>query len=616
MGVNNGTPEFWSKHTGAGMVVLQGPSALPLNTWTHLGITFDGTTKSFFVNGVPVATQSGLDALIYEPGPVPVTIGSDWAYNTSSQRFNGFVDEVSLYNRALTINEFFAIYNADFTGKDVTRPYFTSPSPLPDGTQGATYSQQLMTVLGTAPIGFSVNGGALPPGMTLSPTGLVSGSSNTPNTFDFTVLATDAAGKTTEQLYVLRVVGAPTVTPSTASLPVNAATITIAGSGFAPTPADNSVVFNDGAVGTVTAASANTVTVTFTTQPTGAGSLTAVVTSYGGSSGVPVQVATLTPVVTLNTANRAVSASQITIQGFGFDPTAANNMVTFNAGAVGTVTVASPTALTVTFSTKPTSTGNLTAIVTTDNVGSGAAVQVATVVAAPTVTPSTASLPVNAATITIAGSGFSPTPANNSVVFNNGAVGTVTTASANSLTVTFTTKPTVAGSLTAVVTSYGGSSGVPVQVATLTPVVTLNTANRAVSASQITIQGFGFDPTAANNMVTFNAGAVGTVTVASPTALTVTFSTKPTSTGNLTAIVTTDNVGSGAAVQVATVVAAPTVTPSTASLPVNAATITIAGSGFAPTPANNSVVFNDGAVGTVTTASATPSLSPSRRSPR
>ncbi len=46
----------------------------------------------------------------------------------------------------------------------------------------------------------------------------------------------------------------------------------------------------------------------------------------------------------------------------------------------------------------------------------------------------------------------------------------------------------------------------------------------------ITINGFGFDPTAANNTVMFNDGAVGTVATASPTSLTVTFSTKPTAT--------------------------------------------------------------------------------------
>src|SRR5262249_28633505 len=62
-----------------------------------------------------------------------------------------------------------------------------------------------------------------------------------------------------------------------------------------------------------------------------------------------------------------------------FDATAANNTVAFDLGAVGSVTAASPTQLTVTFSTKP-SAGDLKAIVTSNGVSSGAEVQVATVV--------------------------------------------------------------------------------------------------------------------------------------------------------------------------------------------------------------------------------------------
>ena len=85
---------------------------------------------------------------------------------------------------------------------------------------------------------------------------------------------------------------------------------------------------------------------------------------------------------------------------------------------------------------------------------------------------------------------------------------------------TFSTKPTTAGSLTAVVTTDSVSSGAAVQVAhASTPVVTSSTANLAANAATLTINGFGFDTTAANNTVIFNDGAVGTVTAATATAL-------------------------------------------------------------------------------------------------
>ena len=49
---------------------------------------------------------------------------------------------------------------------------------------------------------------------------------------------------------------------------------------------------------------------------------------------------------------------------------------------------------------------------------------------------------------------------------------------------------------------------------TTTPVLTASTGHLALDAAQITIDGEGFDPIAANDTVTFNDGAIGTVTAA------------------------------------------------------------------------------------------------------
>jgi hypothetical protein len=87
-------------------------------------------------------------------------------------------------------------------------------------------------------------------------------------------------------------VAAPTVTASGALLAQTDATMMITGSGFvAGKPSAHQVTFNNGAVGTVTAATATRLTVTFSTQPTSDGPLTAIVTSVGGKSGLAKQVA-------------------------------------------------------------------------------------------------------------------------------------------------------------------------------------------------------------------------------------------------------------------------------------------------------------------------------------
>jgi hypothetical protein len=105
---------------------------------------------------------------------------------------------------------------------------------------------------------------------------------------------------------------------------------------------------------------------------------------------------------------------------------------------------------------------------------------VAAAAASPTVTLNTANLPDTATTITIVGTGFdATTPSHNVVVFNS-AAGTVTAASTTSLTVTFTTKPTLLGSLTVVVTTNGVSSGSAVQVATVVPATSNFTFSKGI----------------------------------------------------------------------------------------------------------------------------------------
>jgi hypothetical protein len=175
------------------------------NKWTHIALSFEGTTMRVYINGAQVAWQGGIGPLVYDPADVPLTIGSDWAAGASTARFTGLIDEVSLYNRALTPNEIADIYNANRLGKDVTRPYFTSPSLLPGATRVVGYSQTLTTVMSTAPVVFLLTSGALPPGIALSSAGVVSGVPTTQGAFEFAVQATDALARSTVQQCILPV---------------------------------------------------------------------------------------------------------------------------------------------------------------------------------------------------------------------------------------------------------------------------------------------------------------------------------------------------------------------------------------------------------------------------
>src|SRR5207244_2483668 len=112
---------------------------------------------------------------------------------------------------------------------------------------------------------------------------------------------------------------------------------------------------------------------------------------------------------------------------------------------------------------------------------------------APSVTSSTSTLAANSAAITIHGTGFDTTAANNTVAFSGGAVGNVTVATATTLTVVFSTAP-IGGPLTAVVATNGAASRAAAQVASVTPVATSSTSNLAINGTSMVIRGTGFDP--------------------------------------------------------------------------------------------------------------------------
>jgi len=386
------------------------------------------------------------------------------------------------------------------------------------------------------------------------------------------------------------------VTTASANVSASVTTLFITGIGFGGQIAADTVTLSGGASAVVTKASATKLTVSVTGLT--AGPLAAVV-SVNGVAGASTQVATVIPVLTPSAVSLQGNASSLVINGFGFDPTPANNVVTFGGAVTGIVSSATANQLTVT-NLSGLTLGSVTASVAVNGLSSGPAVQVATVAASQVlVTANTNPLAYNATTLTIQGSGFSATAKANVVTFSGGATGKVTSATPTQLTVTsLTGLPT--GNLSASVT-VGGTSSAFVQVATVAPVATASTATLAANAASLTIHGFAFSTIPANNTVTFSGGATGIVTAATATTLTVT-SLTGLSAGSLTATVTSNSVTS-ASVQVATVI--PVATKSTAGLGVNATSLIINGFGFDPTTAHDTVSFSGGATGTVSSATAT-----------
>jgi hypothetical protein len=109
-------------------------------------------------------------------------------------------------------------------------PITAGPASLPDATAGATYSQTLTASGGAGgPYTFAVTAGALPVGLTLSTSGILSGSSTKAGTSAFTVTATDNTGFSGSQLITLMVDPAAAASFVISSFP-SPATAGVAGS--------------------------------------------------------------------------------------------------------------------------------------------------------------------------------------------------------------------------------------------------------------------------------------------------------------------------------------------------------------------------------------------------
>ncbi|WP_321475457.1 putative Ig domain-containing protein [uncultured Paludibaculum sp.] len=97
----------------------------------------------------------------------------------------------------------FSVRVTDAAGGSATANYvitigtalqISSASTLPNGTLGAIYSAQFTVAGGTAPFIWALNSGALPPGLMLSTSGLLTGQPTSAGNFFFSVRVSDSTG--------------------------------------------------------------------------------------------------------------------------------------------------------------------------------------------------------------------------------------------------------------------------------------------------------------------------------------------------------------------------------------------------------------------------------------
>ncbi|HEX2660188.1 MAG TPA: LamG domain-containing protein [Polyangia bacterium] len=82
-----------------------------LKTWTHLAGTYDGKTATLYVGGTAIATASMTGA--FAADSTTLILGGNRNNQTVDELFPGRIDEIALYNRALTDAEIQRLASAE-----------------------------------------------------------------------------------------------------------------------------------------------------------------------------------------------------------------------------------------------------------------------------------------------------------------------------------------------------------------------------------------------------------------------------------------------------------------------------------------------------------------------
>jgi len=290
---------------------LSGNRNLNDEQWHHVATIYDGTNIYLYVDGV-------LDASTPATGTIwqnnsPVEIGNTYN-NPNNYCFDGLIDAVSIYNRALSAKEIAAIYASSSAGKCELPPIITS-QPTNETLllgQNAVFN---VAVTGIAPFTYqwSFNGTNL--------VGATNATLTVPNvqpaqTGEYSVQVGNNGGTTNSANVALTVVLPPTITlqpVSVTALTYTSAGFTVAATGTGPLSyhwQKNGTNLVDG--GNISGSATASLSLS-TVSTTDAGNYQAIISSPYATTNSAVAVLTVpSTIVSLGTAS-AMSGNTITI---------------------------------------------------------------------------------------------------------------------------------------------------------------------------------------------------------------------------------------------------------------------------------------------------------------
>ena len=133
-----------------------GPNAVTLQAWNHLAAVYDQTNgiRRIYVNGVEITNRTDSPITVLN-GAAPLSLGAGRPGSTDVVNpFDGLLDEVSFYSRALSASEIQSIYNAGSAGKCLSDQLLITTQPSAQAVVQGSNATFAVTVEGALPIGY------------------------------------------------------------------------------------------------------------------------------------------------------------------------------------------------------------------------------------------------------------------------------------------------------------------------------------------------------------------------------------------------------------------------------------------------------------------------------
>lgn len=229
-------------NTGKADVDAWGTTALPLNAWTHLAATYDGSALRMYVNGALVRTTAVSGTLVVSSGALRIGGNSIWG-----EFFRGLIDEVRVYNQPLSQTQIQTDMNTPLGQADTIPPTVSITAPANNATVSGTttISATAADNVAVAGVQFRLDGVNLGTEDTTAPYSFSwNASTATVGLHTLTAVARDTSNNTTTSTAVTVNVAAPAdTTPPTVSITAPANNATVSGTTtISATAADNVAV--------------------------------------------------------------------------------------------------------------------------------------------------------------------------------------------------------------------------------------------------------------------------------------------------------------------------------------------------------------------------------------